>query len=143
MSDRIFGALALLLSIFYIWAATIIPDSFILDAIGPRVFAYIIGIIGIVCGLVFILQPDPEPNWPPIYKLAEIGAATLALSIYTALLPLLGFLIATSFATAYLTWRLGSSPLSSIKIGVLTSAGIYIVFRLILGLSLATSPFGF
>ena len=143
MSDRIFGLFTLALSLFFIWAATIIPDSFIVDAIGPRTFAYIVGSIGVICSIVFIVRPDPDPEWPALHKLAEIGAATVALVVYTAALPLVGFLIATSFATAYLTWRLGSKPLSSVQIGVATSVGIYVVFKMVLGLSLATSPFGF
>jgi len=47
------------------------------------------------------------------------------------------------FATAYLSWRLGTKPLSSLVTGVATSAGIYLVFHLILGLSLAKGPLGF
>jgi putative tricarboxylic transport membrane protein len=51
--------------------------------------------------------------------------------------------IATVFATAYLSWRLGTKPLNSLVTGVATSAGIYLVFHLILGLSLAKGPLGF
>jgi len=143
MSDRIFGVIAFAVSCFYIWAATIIPDSFISDAIGPRTFAYIIGAIGIICSIVFIFRPDADPEWPTLKKIAELGAAVLALSVYTFLLPLIGFLFSTAMATAYLTWRLGSNFKSSLIIGIATSGGIYIVFKLILGLSLAKSPLGF
>ena len=38
MSDRIFGAFGLALAIFYIWAATTIKDSFMVDVVGPRAF---------------------------------------------------------------------------------------------------------
>jgi putative tricarboxylic transport membrane protein len=62
---------------------------------------------------------------------------------YAVALPQLGFLIATAIASAYLTWRLGTAPLQSLLVGVLTSGGIYVVFRLALGLSLARGPFGF
>ena len=57
-------------------------------------------------------------------------------------LPVLGFVIATALAAAYLTWRLGSRPLESVVIGVGTSVGIYVIFRLVLGLSLAERPAG-
>lgn len=62
---------------------------------------------------------------------------------YALALPEVGFLIATAVAAAYLTWRLGTKPIQSLLVGVLTSVGIYVIFRLILGLSLARGPFGF
>ncbi len=73
-----------------------------------------------------------------------VAAAVAALAVRPALaLPVVGFVIATAIASAILTWRLGTRPVSSAIAGVLTSAGIYAVFHLILGLSLARGPLGF
>ncbi|MBM3605321.1 MAG: tripartite tricarboxylate transporter TctB family protein [Alphaproteobacteria bacterium] len=143
MSDRILGGFGLALAAFYIWAATIIPDSFMSDAIGPRTFPIIIGIVTIICSIVFILKPDVDPHWPNLSQLAELGLAVAVMFAYARFLPEVGFIIATSIATAYLTWRLGSRPLSSVVIGISTAIGIHVVFKLILGLSLAQGPFGF
>lgn len=143
MSDRIFGGVGLALAIFYIWAASIIPDSFMVDVIGPRTFPYIVGGVLGLCSLIFILRPDSEPDWPHFRELFEIAMAAAVMLLYAWILPELGFLIATVFATAYLTWRLGTTPLMSLVVGVLTSVGIYVVFHLILGLSLAKGPLGF
>lgn len=143
MSDRIFGGFGLALAIFYIWAASIIPDSFMVDVIGPRTFPYIVGGVLGLCSLIFILRPDSEPDWPHFRELLEIGMAAAIMLLYAWMLPEFGFLISTVFATAYLTWRLGTTPLMSLVSGVLTSVGIYVVFHLILGLSLAKGPFGF
>jgi len=54
-----------------------------------------------------------------------------------------GFLLATAVAAAFLSWRLGAAPLSAVAAGVAISVGIYVVFHLILGLSLARGPWGF
>lgn len=143
MSDRILGGFGLALAAFYIWAATIIPDSFMSDAIGPRTFPVLIAVVTIICSIVFILKPDVEPHWPGLGQLAELGLAVAVMFAYAALLPQLGFIIGTSLATFYLTWRLGSRPVSSVVIGISTAIGIYVVFKLILGLSLAQGPFGF
>lgn len=143
MSDRIFGGVGLALAAFYIWAATIIPESFMADAIGPKTFPIIVGIIMAICSVYFILHPDSEPEWPGMAGLLEIACAFAVMMLYAMLLPELGFLISTIFATAYLTWRLGTKPLNSLVTGVATSVGIYVVFKLILGLSLARGPFGF
>lgn len=143
MSDRILGIAGVCLAAFYIWAATIIPKSFMVDAIGPSTFPIIIGMILAICSVVFVLKPDPAPDWPSAGPLLEIAFAVSAMLVYAHLLPKLGFVVSTALATTYLTWRLGSKPLGSVVIGVGTSIGIYIVFRLILGLSLAKGPLGF
>ena len=142
MSDRILGVVGLCLAAFYIWAATIIPESFMVDAIGASTFPIIIGCILALCSVIFVLKPDPAPDWPAAGSLVEIAFAVAILFAYAQILPELGFVISTALATTYLTWRLGSTPLWSVLIGAATSIGIYVVFRLILGLSLAKGPFG-
>ncbi|MEJ1994368.1 MAG: tripartite tricarboxylate transporter TctB family protein [Limibacillus sp.] len=143
MSDRIFGVIGLTLAVFYAWQATVIEESFLTDAVGPKMFPYIIATLMGVASLYFLLKPDPQPHWPSAGRLAEIALAALVMIAYAMALPQAGFIIATAVASAYLTWRLGSKPLWSVVIGVGTSLGIYVVFRLILGLSLARGPFGF
>ncbi len=143
MSDRIFGAVGLALAVFYIWAASIIPDSFMVDVIGPRAFPYIVGAVLAVSSLYFLLRPDGEPSWPQLRDFMEIVFAAAAMFLYAWVLPEIGFVISTVFATAYLTWRLGTGPVPALVTGVATSGGIYVVFHLILGLSLAKGPFGF
>jgi putative tricarboxylic transport membrane protein len=143
MSDRIFGLFGLALAAFYLWATSIIPDSFMTDVIGPRAFPYIIGTVLAICSLYFLLRPDAEPDWPILVNLIEILFATAVMFLYAWSLSKVGFAIATVFATAYLSWRLGTRPLNALITGVATSAGIYVVFRLILGLSLAKGPLGF
>ncbi|MEC9199484.1 MAG: tripartite tricarboxylate transporter TctB family protein [Pseudomonadota bacterium] len=143
MSDRIFGAVGLALGIFYLWAATIIPDSFMSDVVGPRAFPYIVGAIICICAIIFLILPDPDPVWPAFRDLAEIIFAGAVMFLYGWALSPAGFVVPTVFATAYLTWRLGTPPLWSLVTGVATSVGIYVVFHLVLGLSLAKGPWGF
>lgn len=143
MSDRIFGGIGLVLAIFFAWQAAIIEESFLTDEVGPKVFPWIIATVMGLSSLWFLLRPDPAPDWPRLGRLAEIGVAALVMVAYAQALPELGFVISTAIAAAYLTWRLGSRPLESLLIGVGTSLGIYVVFRLILGLSLARGPLGF
>ena len=76
MSDRIFGIFGLALAAFYFWATYIIPDSFMIDAIGPRAFPYIVGTVLAICSLYFLLRPDAEPEWPILVNLIEIFFAT-------------------------------------------------------------------
>ena len=143
MSDRIFGLMGLVLSGFYLWVASTIPESFMSDVVGPRAFPYMVGAIIALCSFYFILRPDNEPNWPDLRDMGEILFAVAVLLLYAWLLPVFGFLITSVFVVFYLSWRLGTKPLMAFIVGILTSGGIYVVFRLILGLSLAKGPFGF
>jgi putative tricarboxylic transport membrane protein len=143
MSDRIFGGVGLALAVFYLWAASIIPDSFMVDVIGPRTFPYIVGSVLAICSVCFLIFPDSEPHWPVSRDFLEIVFAAAVMFLYAALLPKLGFVISTVLATSYLTWRLGSKPVGALLTGAATSAGIYVVFHLVLGLSLAKGPMGF
>ena len=142
MGDRTLGAIGLVLSLFYIWQATQIQLSFISDPVGPRTFPIIICVLMAIASVVMIVMPDPTPHWPPLRGMIEIGLAVVVMFIYASLLPTLGFLIATALAATFLTWRLGTPPLQSVLIGVAISIGIYIVFKLILGLSLAEGLLG-
>jgi len=143
MSDRIFGIFGLALAAFYFWATSIIPDSFMVDVIGPRAFPYIVGTVLAICSLYILLRPDAEPEWPTLVNFIEIVFATAVMFLYAWALSKVGFAIATVFATAYLSWRLGTRPIGALITGIATSAGIYVVFKLILGLSLAKGPLGF
>ncbi len=143
MGDRLFGGIGIALAAFFIWQATTIQESFIQDPVGPKTFPIIIGIILGLSSLAILLRPDPRPEWPAAGRLAEIAAAVVVLLAYAYALPQVGFLIATAFTAAYLSWRLGTAPLHAAAAGIAISIGIYVVFHLILGLSLAKGPFGF
>ena len=143
MSDRIFGVFGLLLAIGFAFAALAIEESFLSDAVGPKAFPIIIAAVLGLSSIVIALRPDAAPEWPTLARLAEIAAAVVMMILYAELLPEVGFVIATFFAAAYLTWRLGSGLLASLATGLGTSLGIYVIFHLGLGLSLARGPLGF
>lgn len=143
MSDRIFGLFGVLLAIGYVFAALAIQESFLSDVVGPKAFPLIIAAVLGLSSAAIALRPDPEPAWPALMRLAEIAAAVVVMVLYAELLPEAGFIIATIFAAAYLAWRLGSHPLEALLTGLGVSLGIYVVFHLVLGLSLARGPFGF
>ncbi|SLN50498.1 Tripartite tricarboxylate transporter TctB family protein [Aquimixticola soesokkakensis] len=143
MSDRIFGAIGVLLAIAFALSALAIQESFLSDAVGPKAFPLIIAAVLAISSAFIALKPDASPKWPSLNRFVEIIAAAVSMILYAELLPVLGFIIATIFGAAYLTWRLGSSALESLIIGVGTSLGIYVIFHLVLGLALARGPLGF
>lgn len=143
MSDRIFGIACLLLAGFYLFSASTIELGFIETPVGPRAFPYIIGALLAVSALYPIFVPDVRPDWPDMRSVVEIVFAAAVMFAYAKLLPAGGFVLSTAVAAALLSWRLGTKPLAAAIAGVAISVGIYVVFHLILGLSLARGPWGF
>ncbi len=143
MSDRIFGLACLILAGFYIVAASGVETGFIVDPVGPRAFPYIIGTVLALGGIYPLVRPDPAPEWPAVGRLLEIAFAAAVMIAYALVLRQLGFVLATALASAILSWRLGARPLSAAIAGVAIAVGIYVIFHLILGLSLARGPWGF
>jgi len=143
ITDRLIGATGLAIAAFFAWRTTLIEEPFISDPVGPRIFPLIICVVLGLASLAMLLRPDPEPDWPALPGLMEVAAGTVVLLAYAELLPRLGFIIATFFAAGYLAWRLGASLLRATLAGAVISLGIFAIFHLILGLSLARGPFGF
>lgn len=143
MSDRIFGIACVVLAGLFIWQATLIEPGFIVDPMGPKAFPVVIGIVLALGGLYPILRPDPEPAWPALGRLIEIGFAVAVMVAYALVLPRAGFLASTAVAAALLGWRLGSRPIAAVAAGAAIAVAIYVIFHVILGLSLARGPFGF
>ncbi|MCB1380807.1 MAG: tripartite tricarboxylate transporter TctB family protein [Alphaproteobacteria bacterium] len=143
MSDRLFGAACIALAVFYVYAASQTEVSFMSDPLGPKVFPYIIGTVLAVAGVFPIIRPDAEPEWPRLGRLLEIIFAAAVMVAYTYALPEFGFVVSTAVAAALLSWRLGALPPAAIAAGIAISVGIYVIFHLILKLSLAAGPWGF
>ncbi|MCB9958440.1 MAG: tripartite tricarboxylate transporter TctB family protein [Rhodospirillaceae bacterium] len=143
MSDRIFGAVGVLLAVFYGWAALQTEESFLSDIVGPKAFPLIIASILGLSSLIIFAFPDAKPKWPSLPRLVELFAAVVVLMLYAEFLDEAGFVFATALAATYLSWRLGSPPVQAVIAGVAIAVSIYVVFHLVLGLSLARGPFGF
>jgi putative tricarboxylic transport membrane protein len=143
MNDRVFGVIGLLLAGFYVWQATLIEESFIQDPVGPKAFPVIIAIVLALSSAVFIWKPDPAPDWPAAGRLFEIAISVAVMIAYALALPEAGFVTATAVAAAFLSWRLGAAPHYAMIAGIVISVGIYVIFHLVLGLSLAKGPWGF
>ncbi|SMF73809.1 putative tricarboxylic transport membrane protein [Tistlia consotensis] len=143
MSDRVLGGFCLALAAFFLWRTTKIETSFITDPLGPKAFPVIIaGVLGLA-GLYVLARPDARPDWPGAGRLVEIALAVGVMVAYALLLPSLGFVAATALGAGYLCWRLGAGPLEAPLAGLVISLGIYAIFHLVLGLSLARGPWGF
>ena len=139
-SDRIFGLVVLMVALAYIASATQIQSSFLADPVGPRAFPMLIGAVAAICGLVLIVKPDPDPEWPVLRTFGALAVATVVLVIYAFLLKPLGFIIPTIFCVAILSYQISPRVRPAMISGVALSIGLFVLFNVALGLSLQGFP---
>lgn len=141
-SDRLFGLVVILGALAYIAGALQIQTSFMSDPVGSKTFPIILGGVAILCGLVFILKPDEEPDWPGAATILNIAVSAGVMVAYAYALKPGGFLIPTAICAAILSFQISPRPLAAVLTGVALSGGLYVIFKFVLGLGLQPVPKG-
>jgi putative tricarboxylic transport membrane protein len=142
MSDRLFGVVMLVSSIAYFIASASIPTGFLVDPVGPKLFPRLVSAVAALCAMLIILNPDDEPHWPAAATWFKLLIALSVLVAYAYTLKPLGFLIPTAITAAVLSYQIHSRALPAVLTGLGLSAGLYIIFKFALGLSLLAVPKG-
>jgi len=141
-SDRIFGLVVTLVALAYVASATQIPTSFLADPVGPKTFPILVGSIAALCGIVVVLRPDPNPDWPALKTLSALFAAVLVLIAYAYALKPMGFIIPTAITAAILSYQIAPHPRRAMLAGIGLSVGLFVLFKFALGLGLVAFPKG-
>lgn len=136
ISDRIFGLVVLMVALAFIASATQIQTSFMSDPVGPKAFPMIVGAIAGLCGLVMMIRPDPDPEWPKGRTFVALLVAVVVLIGYAYALKPLGFLIPTAITAAILSYQISSRIVPAILSGLGLSVGLFLLFKYALGLGL-------
>jgi putative tricarboxylic transport membrane protein len=140
MSDRIFGLIVIAVALGFIVSATQIQVSFLADPVGPKTFPYIVGGVLIVASLSVILQPDSEPEWPPLSTFGRLAITICVLVGYAYALKPLGFLIPTIIAASVVSYQISPRPLNAVLTGLGLAIGLFFIFKYALGLGLVALP---
>ncbi|MBE0453216.1 tripartite tricarboxylate transporter TctB family protein [Roseovarius autotrophicus] len=141
-ADRIFGVVMIVLALGYILSAMNIQTSFMSDPVGPRVFPYMVAGVIILCSLVMLLRPDPNANWPAPMMALKIGAALTVLVGYALLIRPMGFIIPTAIASAAISYMISPRPVPAALAGLGLGTGLFVLFKVVLGLGLVAFPRG-
>ena len=142
-NDRILGLVVVLGALAFIAGALSIQTSFLTDPVGTRAFPIIIGVAGALCGLVMLISPDENPQWPGPRAWISMAAATLLLIGYAYGLSPLGFLLSTALAASGISWLIQPRAPQAIVTGVGLSGLLFVVFKYGLGLGLFALPRAF
>lgn len=139
------GIFALLLGTAYLIGVALLPDVNAGDAIGPRLFPYIIGSATVLCGGVLVFKDLRAKERPPFsFKFKEERAIWIKIAICVALgvlygkvLDYLGYVIATLAFMLCCTTLINVGRIrQNVIISVLFSFVTYAVFSVGLELSL-------
>lgn len=140
ISDRIFGAVVTLVALAYIASATQIQTSFLSDPVGPKTFPMLIGAVAAICGIIVVLRPDEDPEWPQLQTLGALVFSVIVLVCYAYALKPLGFLLPTAVTAAILSYQISPRPVPAALAGAGLSLGLFAIFKFALGLSLFALP---
>ncbi|PWG17930.1 tripartite tricarboxylate transporter TctB family protein [Salibaculum griseiflavum] len=141
-SDRIFGVVVVLGAFAYIASALQTPTSFMSDPVGPKTFPVLLGAVAGLCGLIMVLKPDEEPDWPDFGAVIALAISVVVLIGYAYALKPLGFLIPTAITAGILSYQITPRPLASALTGLGLSVGLFLLFKYVLGLGLVPFPKG-
>jgi len=142
-SDRILGLVTILVALAYIASAFQIQASFLTDPVGSKTFPILIGAVAALCGLVIFARPDPDPDWPEMSGWLRLALATAVMVGYAYSLKPFGFVLTTAFAAAALSWMIQPRIGTAVVTGIGLSAGLYVLFKFVLGLGLKPWPAAF
>lgn len=139
-SDRVFGLVVVFGALAYIAGALQIQTSFMSDPVGSKTFPILLGAVALLCGLVMVLRPDEDPDWPDLSTFAHIGIAIAVMVAYAYTLKPLGFLIPTAICAGVLSYQISPRLTASTLTGLALSVGLFIIFKYALGLGLQPVP---
>lgn len=140
LTDRVFGLVTIMVALAYIASAMQIQASFLSDPVGSKTFPILVASIAVICGGIMVLRPDAEPDWPELRTLGSIGISVVLLIAYSYTLKPLGFLIPTAIAAGVISYQISPRPRFALLTGLGLSVGLYVLFKVILGLGLKALP---
>jgi len=149
-ADRITGIVTLVFSGFVIEEASRMPQQSAHFGPGVGFLPFWLGVVMAILSIFLILKSWRTPAdsskkiFPGRRPLIVIMSVMASLAAYIFLLEVLGFLLDTSVFVAFLLGVVEREKLKmTLLVTVLTSGGLYIVFQVLLGVSLPKNMLGF
>lgn len=140
MTDRVVGALLVLLAAAYGAAALQLKVPLATDPVGPRAFPVLLALVLAALGLSLIARPGREPQWPAFRLFGKLILVVGSFLVFALLFERLGFIPLSILLATGLGVLAGGSPLKSLAMGTATGLVMYALFRY--GLDLPLEPWG-
>ncbi len=125
MTDRVVGALLVLVGGAAVFLAVSWEVRFAGDPVGPRAFPAFAGSAPVLCGAAIGFAPREGARWPGLRCLLLLVAAVAWLAAYAATLRLLGFLPTTAAVLAGGALLFGARLIAAAAYGILGSVALW------------------
>lgn len=156
MSDRILGAVCVVVGAGMAWAAQGYAAEISYEPVGPRAFPLLLSALMVACGAWLVVRPGVAATAEGGGAGAEAGAgaarwqnlkplalAVLAIGLYVSLFQWLGFPLATALMALPVGMAFGGNWRQSLAAGVGMGVVLYLMFDKLLDVILPTGLLSF
>lgn len=129
MSDRILGAVCMLLAVSMAWAAQSYVAEISYEPVGPRAFPMLLAALLAAGGLWLLFKP--AEGQPPRYAQVPLKLVALTLGtvfFYAFAFETLGFPLATALMAVPIGMAFGGKPLKCLAAGLVLGVGCFFMF---------------
>jgi putative tricarboxylic transport membrane protein len=143
MSDRILGAVCIVMAAAMAWFAQAYAPPFSYEPVGPRAFPRLLAGLMAVAGIWLVIKPSIVGN--PFAKGAVklIAASAVTVFVYALLFQILGFTLATALMAVPVGMAFGGSWKQSLLGGIGLGLGLFLLFDKLLDVVLPTGVLSF
>jgi len=138
MSDRILGALCVIVAAAMAWAAQDYTPAFSYEPVGPRAFPRLLALLMALGGAWLVIRPSRGDSVYAGLPLGSIALSAVAVFLYAALFQTLGFAIATALMAVPIGMAFGGTWTQALAGGVGLGVGFYLLFDKVLDVVLPT-----
>jgi putative tricarboxylic transport membrane protein len=143
MSDRILGAVCMVVGAGMAWAARgyVAPISY--EPVGPSSFPMLMAGLMAAAGAWLVVRPGPHKFDMPLSHLMPFGLSVAAVFIYAGMFQILGFTVATTVMALPVGMAFGGGWKKSLAGGVRLGLVLYLLFDKLLDVVLPTGVLSF
>ncbi|MBE0620723.1 MAG: tripartite tricarboxylate transporter TctB family protein [Burkholderiales bacterium] len=136
MSERIFGAMLLLLSIAGVYIGWDLKAPVSYEPVGPNTFPVLVFSLLALCAVGLMVTQRSPTQWPPAHVLRRILGMFLVILAYAWLFDRLGFVLSTFLMTIPLARAFGSTWMQAVAGALGMSLSFYFIFDRLLDVAL-------
>lgn len=143
MSDRILGAVCVVVGAGMAWAAHDYAAPISYEPVGPRAFPLLLAGLMALAGTWLVVRPGPRGLGLAREHIKPIALAMLAVFVYAGLFEALGFPLATALMALPVGMAFGGGWKQSLAGGVALGLVLYLMFDKLLDVVLPTGLLSF
>ncbi len=143
MSDRILGAVCIVVAAAMAFYAQAYAPPFSYEPVGPRAFPRLLAGLMAVGGIWLVIKPSLHANPFPPGAAKLIGLSVLTVFVYAFLFQILGFTLATTLMALPVGMAFGGTWKQALLGGVGLGLGLYLLFDKLLDVVLPTGLLSF